>query len=321
MFDRIQYQDTVSERDLSKIFRQIILALDSVHQRGFIHRDLKLENVMLADKSPDPVAKLIDFGMMVRLPPDSDTYVSETVLGTAGYVAPESLLHKQYSSKSDMWQAGCCLYSLLSGYFPFHPDHPRRIVRAKYFDMKGVGWEIISDDAKDLIRQILVANPIKRLSASQILSHRWLAGEAATTDLGTEYFDRIKQLALRQKLKRFFAENDIEAKNSERRERLHRVLPFLKERPSTAQEREKVMEKINTFREVMIDSLHSTSVDDDTAESPPESKLRSNSSMCSSSRVIDFETFVRVLTDAGLPELALESVFKIFDIGNTGAVW
>ncbi|CAE7838641.1 Nuak2, partial [Symbiodinium microadriaticum] len=47
MFDRIQYQETVSERDLSRIFRQIIVALDSVHQRGYIHRDLKLENVML----------------------------------------------------------------------------------------------------------------------------------------------------------------------------------------------------------------------------------------------------------------------------------
>jgi serine/threonine protein kinase len=86
MFDRIQYQATVSERDLANTFRQIVVALDNLHQRRFVHRDLKLENVMLEDKSADPVIKLIDFGMMVQLPPDSDTFTSPTVLGTAGYV-------------------------------------------------------------------------------------------------------------------------------------------------------------------------------------------------------------------------------------------
>lgn len=90
MFDRIQYQTTVSERDLASTFRQIILALDSIHKRRYIHRDLKLENVMLADRSADPVVKLIDFGMMVQLPEGSDTFTSPTVLGTAGYVGKNS---------------------------------------------------------------------------------------------------------------------------------------------------------------------------------------------------------------------------------------
>lgn len=92
MFDRIQYQATVSEQDLSNTFRQIIVALDSLHKRRYIHRDLKLENVMMADKSANPIVKLIDFGMMVQLPPDSDIYTSPTVLGTAGYVGECALM-------------------------------------------------------------------------------------------------------------------------------------------------------------------------------------------------------------------------------------
>lgn len=214
---------------------------------------------------------------------------------------------KQYSNKSDMWQAGCCLYSLLSGFFPFHPDYPKRIIRAQYFDMVGVGWDPISASVKDLIRRILVPNPRERLSAQEILAHEWLSGQAPTADLGAEYFDRIKHLALRQKLKRFFAENDITAKNAERRESLQKILPFLK---GSKEDSKIFREKINTFRGAMIESLNTSSSDALDEEAAPP--------LTAPARVIDFETFVRVLNEVGLPELALESVFNIFDLGNTG---
>jgi serine/threonine protein kinase len=209
-----------------------------------------------------------------------------------------------------MWQAGCCLYSLLSGFFPFHPDYPKRIVRAQYFEMVGVGWDPISDSVKDLIRRILVPNPRERLSAQEILAHEWLSGKASTTDLGAEYFDRIKQLALRQKLKRFFAENDITARNKERRESLQKILPFLKS--SKKEDSQAFHQKMSNFRGAMIESLNTSSSDALDDEATPTTTLTVPAG------VIDFETFVRVLNDAGLPELALESVFNIFDLGNTG---
>lgn len=91
---------------------------------------------MLANKSPKSPVKIIDVGMMVRMAPNKNYYRSSSIQGTVGYVAPETLLHKMYSPASDMWQAGVCLYSMLSGFSPFHPKHPEQITEHTYFPMK-----------------------------------------------------------------------------------------------------------------------------------------------------------------------------------------
>ena len=85
---------------------------------GVIHRDLKLENVMMSDFSEAAVPRLIDFGLTMILGPTDRT--SEP-FGTLGYVAPEVLMKQQYHFSCDHWSFGCLIYGLLSGSLPF--DH------------------------------------------------------------------------------------------------------------------------------------------------------------------------------------------------------
>jgi serine/threonine protein kinase len=91
--------------------------------------------------------------------------------------APEILLRKPYDQKADMWSVGVIIYCLLSGRLPFigkkHLDLFKSIISGVYtFDEEE--WNDISNDAKDLIRKLLVTDPSKRLSASEALQSRWL---------------------------------------------------------------------------------------------------------------------------------------------------
>lgn len=162
---------------------------------------------------------------------NGDMYTSHKISGTRGYHAPETLKWKQYSSKTDIWQAGVCLYSMLSGFLPFHPDNDAQTLDAKYFPMTGPAWLGISDRAKDLVSRILVVDPEKRYTIREILKHPWMTSEAPQVELGVEYVARIKHLALKQKMRGFFLQNGIDETNKLRRGHLAELLPFLKSTP------------------------------------------------------------------------------------------
>jgi serine/threonine protein kinase len=269
----------ISELDLATIFRQLIHTLYQCHDIGFIHRsvnplftrcphppsplrDLKLQNLMFADKDSLTSCKIIDCGMMVQLPPKETIYTSPKIQGTMGYVAPESLTKRQYSSASDIWQAGVCLYSLLSGSYPFNPRYPEHVVERGFVPMVGLGWKNISDNAKDLVSQMLVKDPADRISMAQIFKHPCqslplstvapdlfsllpslslgLQINGATDDaLGPAYTVRLKQLLLRQKLKEFFVESDLEQTIATQRENLLEVAPILKKFTRQRQRKQK----------------------------------------------------------------------------------
>ena len=95
----------------------------------------------------------------------------DTQCGTPGYVAPEILKGKKYGTAVDMWSCGVIVYILLGGYPPFHDaNHAilyRKIKAADYaFDPQY--WDQVSDDAKDLIKKMLVVDPDKRSLAASL---------------------------------------------------------------------------------------------------------------------------------------------------------
>jgi serine/threonine protein kinase len=153
-------------------------------------------------------------------------YISRKIEGTPRYCAPESWVYKQYSCQSDVWQAGCCLYSLLSGYSPF-VDEPALIIEGLYSPMDGEGWDNISDIAKDLIRKMLVVDPSKRFTTPQILSHEWLRGSAPEKKLDMNYLRRIKKLEIATQLKLVFLNKDIQKTCELQRQYLVNTLPYL----------------------------------------------------------------------------------------------
>ena len=87
--------------------KNLLLALDYLHTKGIIHRDLKPENLILASKENDYALKIADFGLASFISPAESLFLR---CGSPGYVAPELLEDKGYSTKADIFSAGIILY-------------------------------------------------------------------------------------------------------------------------------------------------------------------------------------------------------------------
>ena len=119
MFDYLKSRSfKITEDRAKELMFQLMQAVEYLHSYGIVHRDLKLENIMMSDNSEKSVPKLVDFGLAKILGP---TEKSDEPFGTLGYVAPEVLKKEFYSFSCDMWSLGCICYALLSGSLPF--DH------------------------------------------------------------------------------------------------------------------------------------------------------------------------------------------------------
>jgi serine/threonine protein kinase len=158
---------------VQKIFTQLVGAVSYVHQKACVHRDLKLENILL-DKHEN--VKLVDFGF-TREYEGKSSYL-QTWCGTVCYSAPEMLKGEKYAGeKVDVWSLGIILYALLCGELPWDEDDENatkvRILKeeAKYPDH-------MPEQAKDLISKLLSKRPLLRPSLADILQHPWLAEHA-----------------------------------------------------------------------------------------------------------------------------------------------
>ena len=154
------------------------MAIKYLHKFGIVHRDLKLENIMMSDSSDNAMPKIVDFGLAKIIGPGA---TAMEPFGTLGYVAPEVLLKKPYNFSCDVWSFGCCLYALLSGSLPFDHESQKETIRMTVedklvFDLPC--WENLSSNCKDLISQLLVKDPAKRITLDQALKHPWFDNAA-----------------------------------------------------------------------------------------------------------------------------------------------
>jgi serine/threonine protein kinase len=104
------------EPEARRLFRQLVSAIECMHVHGFVHRDLKIEN-MLFDAQRNLV--LVDFGLSSRIAPHA---FLTTQCGSMAYSAPELLGKKPYGKEVDVWSAGVCLFAMLTGTLPFPAD-------------------------------------------------------------------------------------------------------------------------------------------------------------------------------------------------------
>ncbi|KAG0049183.1 NUAK SNF1-like kinase 1 [Gryganskiella cystojenkinii] len=111
-----------SEADIQFIFAQIVDAVHYLHENNVVHRDLKLENVLLEPRTGAPLrpnVKLTDFGLAKIIEPDSPLLT--TRCGSEDYAAPEIILGQPYDGReADIWSLGVVLYALLVGFLPFN---------------------------------------------------------------------------------------------------------------------------------------------------------------------------------------------------------
>jgi len=172
-----------TETTTHHITKCLINAIVYLHRNGIVHRDLKLDNILVAEESGDaenPLfdIKLTDFGLSVVKGLGRDAML-QTTCGTPVYMAPEVIQNHDYTQQCDIWSAGVIVFALLTKNFPFVADKEEKlfeIIKKGTVDFSSVKWTNISSAAKDFISNLLVVDPAYRLTAPEASNHPWILG-------------------------------------------------------------------------------------------------------------------------------------------------
>ncbi|XP_074106748.1 calcium/calmodulin-dependent protein kinase I isoform X1 [Cotesia typhae] len=179
LFDRIVEKGSYTEKDASGLIRQVLEAVDYMHEQGVVHRDLKPENLLYYSPDEDSKIMISDFGLSKM----EDSGIMATACGTPGYVAPEVLAQRPYGKAVDVWSIGVISYILLCGYPPFYDENDANLfaqILKGEFEFDSPYWDDISDSAKDFIHKLMCVKVEDRYTCKQALAHPWISGNAAS---------------------------------------------------------------------------------------------------------------------------------------------
>ncbi|XP_041109198.1 dual specificity protein kinase Ttk-like [Polyodon spathula] len=162
-------------------WKNMLEAVQTIHQIGIIHSDLKPANFVIVNAS----LKLIDFGIANQIQPDVTSIVKDSQVGTLNYMPPEAIKdnssiagkpRSKISPKSDVWSLGCILYCMTYGKTPFqHITNQITKLQAIIDPSYEIEFpDIPEKDLRDVLMKCLVRNPKERVSISELLRHSYL---------------------------------------------------------------------------------------------------------------------------------------------------
>ncbi|KAG1684015.1 Ribosomal protein S6 kinase alpha-5 [Nymphon striatum] len=190
LLNRIRRKAKFIESEASQIIKKLVSAVHFIHSKNIVHRDLKPENLLFVSEDDDSNIKVVDFGFSkMRV----ENQKMNTPCFTLQYAAPEVLkqtlkpangANTGYDESCDLWSLGVILYTMLSGKAPFHSDSRdatssvimQRIKGGEFF-FNGNEWEIVSHQAKSVIKGLLTVDPSKRLTMKELRNHPWICGQ------------------------------------------------------------------------------------------------------------------------------------------------
>lgn len=198
LFDHILTHKHLKDNAACRLFAQLISGVHYLHSKGIVHRDLKLENLLL-DKHKNVI--ITDFGFANSFKASSDGSIHDlmsTSCGSPCYAAPELVVSdsKYVGRKVDVWSCGVILYAMLAGYLPFdddpaNPEGDNITQLYKYITTTPLTFpEYIQPMPRDLLRKILVSDPNRRIDLNSVRSHAWLAPHAHFLSVTPVEWDR-----------------------------------------------------------------------------------------------------------------------------------
>ncbi|XP_022047977.2 serine/threonine-protein kinase 33 isoform X2 [Acanthochromis polyacanthus] len=195
----LQRKKFFTEDETRNIICSLADAVVYLHRRAIVHRDLKLENILVKnsvnedDSSID--IKVTDFGLSVKT---GGAYFFENMMteacGTLIYMAPEMMSDHGYSHLCDVWSIGVVMYMLLCGEPPFTSKTKtlllKEIVKKEVRFPQPI-WATVSDAAKNLLTRLLKVDPAYRMSANQLLENPWITGDTNVPAVPPNVFEMM----------------------------------------------------------------------------------------------------------------------------------
>ncbi|ORX59143.1 hypothetical protein BCR36DRAFT_579772 [Piromyces finnis] len=174
--DIVNERKFLTEEEAVPILREILYAIQVMHKNNFIHRDLKLSNILLRNRNDLSSVVIIDFGETMDR---TEEYYISGMVGTLHYMAPEILNKKKYYKPVDIWALGVISYRLLTNYFPFtteEENHSKQLKAILNNDISYIRSDDtrLSDKAIDFINCLLDTDPQNRISIQGALDHPFL---------------------------------------------------------------------------------------------------------------------------------------------------
>ncbi len=148
----------LNEGQIAAICKEVLQALDFLHEEGIIHRDIKADNVLLGLSGE---VKLTDFGVCAEILSDDNKVMGKA--GTLSFMAPEVMSGQPYGPKVDVWSLGIMITEMIDGEPPFEPYNPDTKERDQ-----------LSPDFRDFLDKILDHDAEKRPTAADLLNHDFL---------------------------------------------------------------------------------------------------------------------------------------------------
>jgi serine/threonine-protein kinase SRK2 len=183
LFGLLKRQGALKEEVARGLFRQLISAIAYCHDNHVVHRDLKLENVLLHCEAGRPMLlKIADFGFSKHALNHSTAH---SFKGSVEYIAPEVIVAgwcregSRYNGKlADIWSCGVILFLLVTGTYPFEDTPTDDVSSIKKAIIAGTYRlpDNVSDECRDLIQRILLKDPQDRISMPEIRQHPWFGG-------------------------------------------------------------------------------------------------------------------------------------------------
>ncbi|KAL3451211.1 kinase-like domain-containing protein [Aspergillus insuetus] len=175
-------QGPLPEEEVKHITFQVLEGLASLHESGFVHRDLKPDNILVASKGPSWWVKIGDFGFSKRI---TEGNCLQTIVGTQNYFAPENLglnhrtmdtrtIESRYTCAVDMWSLGVTMFYMLCHSYPFKDRELLAYTQGAPFPSADLSLHNVTRKAHAIIAALLTVDASSRLSARAALRDQWL---------------------------------------------------------------------------------------------------------------------------------------------------